>query len=481
MKLKRYVFGLLAVLLAATLFACGNDEDSNVLQICVGSESVWFYQEKLDAYVEENNLPFSIRVTGVDTGKYAETFLLDTSAGADIFVAAHDKLGKLTEGSSAIAPITDEDLIDSIDDSVADYFQDVVYMSVGGATGQYYAVPIMRQALVLYYNKAYFNDASECDTWEKILKVAEDNNKLATSYLGDDGFNYSHWLLAQPSNEAAKAVFAQDGAKGTLQIYKGGDDSKNYTWGDDQVAISKYAQRFTMHKNGRNGAIVNKDGWESELKNNQVITVIGGAWSVGSVDSILGEDNYGVTVLPKFTLTEEDAYGTATAGMEFQSGSFYDVKCLMKKKGSKFAEYLDDIMYFMTTEEMQLESFIYCNNLPAFKTFDAQAEFDKLDEDLREEAEITQTKVDLAVAQISQGENAGLPQPFGYKSKHNPAYYSKACPYYVELHQDTTAYETAAARNAKIVETLQTVGYILVHDATKPSAADVKAWIATLK
>ena len=84
MKLKRYVFGLLAVLLAATLFACGNDEDSNVLQICVGSESVWFYQEKLDAYVEENNLPFSIRVTGVDTGKYAETFLLDVSSCACI-------------------------------------------------------------------------------------------------------------------------------------------------------------------------------------------------------------------------------------------------------------------------------------------------------------------------------------------------------------------------------------------------------------
>ena len=474
MKLKRYVFGLLAVLLAATLFACGGKgEDSNVLQICVGSESVWFYQEKLNAYVEENNLPFTIRVTGVDTGKYAETFLLDTSAGADIFVAAHDKLGKLTEGSSAIAPITDEDLIDSIDETVDPAFQDVVYMSVGGATGQYYAVPIMRQALVLYYNKAYFDDASECDTWEKILKVAEDNNKLATTYLGSDGFNYSHWLLAQPSNDAAKAVF---GENGSLQIYKGGDDSKNYTWGDDQVAISKYAQRFTNHANGRNGAVVDKDGWESELDNDQVVTVIGGAWSVGSVDAILGEGEYGVTVLPTFTLTAEDAYKTATEGMEFQSGSFYDVKCLMKKKGSKFAEYLDDIMYFMTTEEMQLESFIYCNNLPAFKDFDAQEVFDSLDEDLKDEAEITQTKVDLAVAQIAQGESAGLPQPFGYKSKHNPAYYSKACPYYLELHQDTDKYNT----DAKIIECLQTVGYILVHDIGTPSAADVKSWIDSL-
>ena len=473
MKLKRYVFGLLAVLLAATLFACGKEEGSNVLQICVGSESVWFYQEKLNEYVTENNLPFTIKVTGVDTGKYAETFLLDTSAGADIFVAAHDKLGKLTEGSSAIAPITDEDLIENIDDTVDPDFQDVVYMSVGGAKGQYYAVPIMRQALVLYYNKDYFNNASECDTWEEILAVAKTNNKLATTYLGSDGFNYSHWLLAQPSNEAAKAVF---GENGSLQIYKGGDDSKNYTWGDDQVAISKYAQRFTNDVNGRSGAVVDKDGWESELDNDQVVTVIGGAWSVGSVEAILGEGNYGVTVLPKFTLTEEDAYGTATAGMEFQSGSFYDVKCLMKKKGSKFAQYLDDIMYFMTTEEMQLESFINCSNLPAFKDFDAQATFDELDEDLKEELELTQTKVDLAVAQIAQGESAGLPQPFGYKSKHNPAYYSKACPYYLELHQDTETYNT----DEKIVECLQTVAYILVHDIGTPTAADVQAWVQTL-
>ena len=63
MKLKRFVFGLLAVLFASALFACGGDkEDSNVLQICVGSESVWFYQEKLNAYVEDNNLPFTIKV-----------------------------------------------------------------------------------------------------------------------------------------------------------------------------------------------------------------------------------------------------------------------------------------------------------------------------------------------------------------------------------------------------------------------------------
>ena len=392
---------------------------SNPLQIYVGSETVWFYQEVLNKYKEDNNLPFKIKVTGVDTGSYVDDFLLDPANGADIFVSAHDNLGKLVKGSGVIAPISNDDLIDQIEDEVELTFRNVVKNN-----DQYFAVPIMRQALVLYYNKTYFNNASECDTWEEILAKAEATGKLAVSYVGSDAYNYSHWLLATPANEAAKNAF---GANGTLELYKGGLWAGNMTSGDDQVAIHSYAQRFTAHANGRNGAVVGANmDWEKELAVGKSLTIIGGAWNNGTVQSILGKDGYGVTVLPKFTLTADDAYGTATAGMQFQSGSFYDVKCLFKKKDSAFAAYLDGILMHLASEEVQLQSFLYCNNLPAYKDFDATEVYNSLTEDEIEQLGITQIMIDLANAQINQGKSAGLPQPFGLDPYFNPTYYSAA-------------------------------------------------------
>ena len=484
MKIKRSLFLLLVVLFSVTLVACfgggddsGNDDNTGdegtgnvptgTLQICVGSESVWLYQEVLNKYKEDKNLPFDIKVTGVDTGSYVDDFLLDPANGADIFVSAHDNLGKLIKGSGVIAPISNEDLVEQIEDEVELTFQNVVQ-----SNGQYFAVPIMRQALVLYYNKTYFNNASECDTWEEILAKAEATGKLATSYVGSDAFNYSHWLLAKPANEVAKNAF---GTNGTLELYKGGHWSGNMAWGDDQVAIHRYAQRFTAHANGRNGAVVGDNMyWEKELAVDQTLTVIGGAWNLGSVQSVLGKEGFGITALPKFTLTAADAYGTAKAGMQFQSGSFYDVKCLFKKKDSAYAGYLDEIMMFLSSKEVQIQSFLQCNNLPAYKDFNATEVYNSLTEDEKDESGITQIMVDLANAQVNQGEAAGTPQPFGYEPRFNMAYYSMAHGILVDIHENLNGdYSTTAGVKAR----LQYLSYIWANNKVPANMSEVEKWV----
>ena len=100
-----------------------------------------YYQGILNDYVKENNLPFKIKVTGVDTGKYTDSFLLDTTRGADIFVTAHDNLGKLLAGSGTIAPVTDEDLVANIEDTIDPIFQDVIYMSAAGGQSESASAP----------------------------------------------------------------------------------------------------------------------------------------------------------------------------------------------------------------------------------------------------------------------------------------------------------------------------------------------------
>ncbi len=473
MKIKRFFYALLIVFFATTMIACGDNsgeqvQPSDTLQICVGSESVWYYQDMLNQYVKDNNLPFKIKVTGVDTGKYADNFLLDTSRGADIFVAAHDNLGKLLAGSGTIAAITDEDLIDNIMETNSRTFQNVIYMGAGGGQPQYYGVPIIKQALVLFYNKDYLS-ADDVKSWESILEVAKKENKLATTYIGSDGFNYSHWLLAQPESSDAITVF---GEKGTLQLYKGGLWAGNMAWGDDQVAITKYAQRFTNDANGRGGAVVDDDTYTSELKNNQVLTVVAGAWNYGTIAEAWS--NYGVALLPTFTLTEEDEYGEAKAGMVFRSGSFYDVKCLMKKKGSAFANYLDDIMLFLSSDKVQEGSYIYCNNLPASEN--VSLEYDEAYIEENYDIDSVTYYYDLAKAQIDQGEAAGIPQPFGYNQDYNPAYYSESNGYYIELHQNKN---NVFGNDEDILKQLQTISYVWAHNK-KPSPEELAAWLASL-
>ena len=353
MKFKMAILALVAIL-GLALVGCGGDKETNTtpqtnptpnpgkkekLTIWVGSESVAFYEEKLNeyaaAYKAENGseLPFAFDVQGQDTGAAADVFLQDTEAGADIFTVAHDNLGKLLEGSGSIAPFKSESLIEQMEEQNPDAFLDVCYLQAGdGSAAEYYGVPYISQALVLYYNKEIFDGKEDkLASWEGILEVAAENNAVAVNYNGEDGYNYSHFLLAQPYSEDAKAAF---GNSGTLQIYKNGVQSNCYAYGDDQVAITKYAQRFTANVNGRNGN-VGSTNWSAECEQNLAITHIGGAWNNGDVVNVWGEENTGITTLPTFTLTEADAYGEAKAGMVFHSGSFADCKVFVKKKASR--------------------------------------------------------------------------------------------------------------------------------------------------
>lgn len=483
MKIRRLFLLLFAIVLGTSLVACGGgSEESNnnnnnggntpsdteddgkadwvnpgePMIICVGTESQVYYQTVLNQYIKDNNLPFEIEVLGVNTGEYADIFLSDPDVGADIFVAAHDNLGKLLEGSGIIAPVTNKDLVNQIKANTDVDFINVCYLSSGGAITQFYGVPIIRQSLVLYYNKDYFKDASEVATWEQILAVAKKEKKLATGYLGSDGFSYSHWLLAQPASEDAIEAF---GKKGTLQLFQVGSAAKNKAWGEDQIAIHKYAQRFTNEQYGRGGVVVSPDGWESDLQDGEIITLVGGAWNVETVSGLM--DNYGVATLPTFTLTSKDAYGKAKAGMTFKSGSFYDVKCLMKKKTSKFGPWLDDILLFLSSNEIQKGSYENCGNLPA----STKVAIDPNDE--------------LANAQIQQGESAGIPQPFGYSASFNPSYYSKGtADMFVELHQNKGS---AFGTSAKVKLLLQKVSYIWAHGVVPNSDSEVTAWANAYK
>ncbi len=398
---------VLALSFSVLLAAVGCNSD-NTLKIWVGSESEAFYTEKMVEYVTEYNnshdeeFPYEIVVSGVDTGTAASTFLDDTEAGADIFTVAHDNLGKLVAGSSSIAPITNTALLAQIEADNPESFKEVIKGTVDGTTYTF-GIPYIAQSLVLYYNTAFIT-AEQAETWEGILAAAKTADKQALSLTGTDGFNNSFLLLATDATDHSTS----------LELYTNGVQENCFATGDDTVAKLKWGQNFFLDANGAKKP--SESGWEVEVSDEISISVIGGAWHFSAAQAALG-DNLGITKLPTFTLSVDDAYGTAVAGTVYNSGSFADTKMFVMKKNSERADYLEDILLFLSSKDIQEESFETVQNLPAYK--DAATEFDALLEDNLE--------ADLASAQVEMF-SWGIPQPFGFSSRYNTYYYSKGAP-----------------------------------------------------
>ena len=453
---RRQIILTLALILFSLcgLLACGAKDSYSAgqIKVWVGGESQVFYDEVLNndykEYFKEKygkEFPYSFKVVGVDAGGAAAQFLNDTTAGADIFTVPHDNLGKLLDGSTSIAPVEDEELIEQMEAQNPDSFLDVCWLAAGdGSDAAYYAVPYISQSLFLVYNKSVFaGKEDKLKTWEGIMEVATAENTKATAFMGSDGFNFSSFILAQPKSEDAIQAF---GKNGTLRVYQNGSVTNCYNWGDDQVAVQKWVQRFILNDHGRRKKIITDDGFDKELRNftlstktagNSCITAVIGAWKIGQIRTAL-PDNWGATVLPSFTLTEADAYGAAKAGMEFYTGTFADCKCFVKKAGSRYSAYLDDIMKFLSSDAIQERSFKEASNLPASQNAKLEGSVESL--------QVAQAQMDSALHSIAQ--------PFGYQAKFNQYYYQSGGPgkYEAIATNNGSKYSTDAQIKRKLVE-----------------------------
>ena len=428
MKTKKILSLVISALSLASVVGCGGNNgtstnnssnttgntDDKVITIWVGAESVQFYSEKVEEYKTKyaqekgETFPCTFSVKGVDTGTAADVWLQDPEVGADIFTIAHDNIAKLVAGNCPIMPITDQELLTQVNEMNPDSFLDVI-KGTYKETEFSFAVPYISQALVLFYNKQYVT-AEQAKTWEGLREAAEaasaqvGKTVQAGSFLGTDGYNFSWPVLARKVSDNST----------TVKIYEGGVQDNCYFQGDDTVSIVKWTQDYFKSENG--AKFPSSAGWEVELQNTVSLSVIGGAWSYKAAKAALGS-NLAITTLPKFTITKDSAYGNSTEGTQYQSGTFVDCKAFVMKRASKCAAYLQDVVKYLTTIEMQEQSFEACQNLPAYKN--AATEFEAMTGDTLE--------AQLAAAQVNMAQY-GIPQPFGYKEKFNTYYYSKGAP-----------------------------------------------------
>ena len=399
----------ITVMGAFLLVACGGKKK---IEIWVGNESKEFYDSKVESFKEayktkhDKDFAYAIEIIGMDTGSAATTFMDDPSVGADLFTVAHDNLGRLIAGSSAIAPVESEALLAQINADNPQAFIEAVKANHSGKE-YVFGIPYVAQALVLYYDKDAITE-EQVKSWEGIMEAAAAKGATtkAMTLTGDDGYNNSFLLLA--TNAATKTS--------SLKLFPDGVAEDSVADGDDMVSIMNWGQRFFKNDNG--GMFPASDGWEVSLKNGSALSVISGAWHYNGAKAALGS-KLGIALLPQFTITEADAFGTVEADTVFQSGTFVDTKMFVMKKGmgaDKQAAVEEIAMYF-SSKEIQEESYKAANNLPAYKN--AATEFASMKEDTPEAL--------LARIQIGMFEH-GIAQPFGKDPKFNPYYYSKGAP-----------------------------------------------------
>ena len=412
MKKNNFLLSIASVaLLSGCLASCG--KSTPTITVWVGEESAQFYQKMCNQYkVEHANFGYDVVIKGIDTGTVAGTITSDPKAAGDIFTVAHDNIGKLAGGKYA-KPMVDQLLIDQVESDNPDSFKSVIYSTLEGKR-YLFGAPYISQALFLYYNAEKIS-AEQAKSFEGIFAAAKDagNKVKGVTVVGDDGFNFSFTLLAQNATDHSTSV----------KIYEGATESSKGTsnvQGDDMVSRTKWLQEAYNNPNGF--AFASQSGWEQDLNNNAVLSVIGGAWHYEAAAAAIGSSKIGITILPTFTITEDQAVGTCQAGTTFRAGTFADCKVFMINAYSDSGKYAaeQELIRFLTSKDIQTRSFVECSNVPAYEG--ASSQFKTLYEDNR----ITLNQYLLASAQVDMA-SWGIPQPF-ITGTLNTYFYSKSAP-----------------------------------------------------
>jgi ABC-type glycerol-3-phosphate transport system substrate-binding protein len=304
-----------------------------------------FYQEQVDLYIEmynsDSNNPylFPHEIYVLEAYAYDYVWQLEERGdyAPDILLMPEYYMAELV-ASDLLAPIKTQNLIDQIE---ADNHTNIMeYLQNHRVEDTYYAgVPFSFFTNVLFYNNAYLNE-SDVESWESIWDVAK-NNDLYASTLFHTGSMFNNHLM-----------FAYDVSTGqpVTTLYGQGEYTNTSFVNDASISVTKWGQHFYSDSHG----VSNSGNWMNDLDSGQALTVIAPGWAYGDAYLALGE-NLSVAPLPSFTLTEEDVYGDMVAGTLMKSNSFSPFNVLVMNQKSDHIEYLEDIIMFLTNQEMQEE------------------------------------------------------------------------------------------------------------------------------
>lgn len=322
MRKKINAFFITAVLAASLSGCAGSDKENKItdadIELRNSAENtgeteilsdngdvdltVWGGEEDealLDRIIEdfqaeyEGQANFHITFTAQSESNCKDALMGDLEAGADVFAFADDQLNTLV-AAGALEPVENADRIKSANLPGA-----VEAASVGNTL---YAYPLTADnGYFLYYNKQFFN-REDIKTFDRMLQIAEENEKNITMDWSSAWYVYS--------------FFGNTG----LEVGLNSDGITNFcTWNQTEGDIKGEDVANAMLAIASSPAFLNtvEEGFLEGVRDGSVIAGVSGVWNAVAMEEAWGAD-YGAARLPTYTC----------AGKQIQMASFSGYKLI---------------------------------------------------------------------------------------------------------------------------------------------------------
>ncbi len=241
----------------------------------------------------EGQANFHITFTAQSESNCKDALMGDLEAGADVFAFADDQLNTLV-AAGALEPVENADRIKSANLPGA-----VEAASVGNTL---YAYPLTADnGYFLYYNKQFFN-REDIKTFDRMLQIAEENEKNITMDWSSAWYVYS--------------FFGNTG----LEVGLNSDGITNFcTWNQTEGDIKGEDVANAMLAIASSPAFLNtvEEGFLEGVRDGSVIAGVSGVWNAVAMEEAWGAD-YGAARLPTYTC----------AGKQIQMASFSGYKLI---------------------------------------------------------------------------------------------------------------------------------------------------------
>lgn len=271
-------------------------------------------------YSEQAN--FDITLEHESEASCKSRLLSDVHEGADVFAFADDQLAVLV-ASGVLEPIkNNEDIINNNtkESSLAASINDKLYAYPMTADNGYF----------LYYNKQYFSEV-DLKSLDKILEIADQNNKLFSM-----DWNSAWYLYSFFGNSGLNVGLNDDGVTNHCNWNSAGN---NISGLDIARYMNSIAKRNSFMSLDDSGLV---DG----MKDGSIIAGVSGVWLATSVSDILG-DNYGAIKLPSYNVN----------GKDIQMASFSGYKMVGVNSYSDNVEWAMKLADWITNEKNQVLRF----------------------------------------------------------------------------------------------------------------------------
>ena len=328
-NLRKMVACIAVGVLTMSLFSgCGKEKESVTLSVWGAEEDQEMLGEMVAAFEEKykDEAEFNITICVENEVTCKETVLIDPKKAADIYAFADDQFKSLCQ-NHALLEITDnvDEIIEANGGKESAAIQSASY------EGKLYAYPMTASnGYFLYYNKEYFTE-EDVKSFDKMLEIAEKNNKKVAMDFTSGWYLYSFFKGAGLNVELSEDELTN--------ICDWNTTEGKYTGLDVAEAMCKLVAHTGFLNCGDTDFVAGaKDG--------SIIAGINGAWNSKNMQEAYGE-NYAATKLPEYSI----------AGDSVQMHSFVGYKLVGVNAYTENPKWAQRLAQWITNEENQMIRF----------------------------------------------------------------------------------------------------------------------------